>query len=57
MDARTTTNVLRAAGSTISDEEIIGYVVDGLDDSYRSFLTHLHFNPAKSFDELVSYLL
>lgn len=57
MDAKTTTNVLRAAGSTISDEEIIGYVVDGLDDSYRSFLTHLHFNPAKSFDELVSYLL
>lgn len=52
-----TIDTLRAAGSTISDEEIISYVVNGLDESYWSFLTHLNFNLAKSFDELVSHLL
>lgn len=57
VDVRTTIDALHAAGSTIGEEEIIGYVVDGLDDSYRSFLTHLNFNPTTSFDELVSHLL
>lgn len=57
MDIRTTVNVLRAVGSSIEEEEIIGYVVDGLDENYRSFLTHLHFNLATSFDELVGHLL
>lgn len=57
MDVRATVDALRAAGSSIEEEEIIDYVVDGLDESYRSFLTHLHFNPTTSFDELVSHLL
>lgn len=56
MEFRTTVDALRASGSNI-EEEIIRYVVDGLDENYRSFLTQLHFNPAKSFDELVSHLL
>lgn len=57
MDVQATTNALCAVGSFISDEEIIGYVVDGLDENYQSFLTHLHFNPENSFDELFSHLL
>lgn len=56
-DVRAITDAIRAAGSSIEEEEIIGFVVDGLDESYRSFLTHLHFSPATSFDELVSHLL
>lgn len=57
MEVRATTDAIRAAGSSIEEEEIIGFVADGLDESYRSFLTHLHFSPATSFDELVSHLL
>lgn len=50
-------DALHTTGSSIKEEEIIGYVVDGLDETCRSFLTHLHFNPTTSFNELVSHLL
>lgn len=57
MEVHTTLNAQLAVGLNINDEEVIGYDVDGLDDTYRSFLTHLQFNPATSFDELVCHLL
>lgn len=57
MDVRATVDALRAAGLSIEEEEIIGYVVDGLVESYHNFLTHLHFSPTSSFDEPVSHLL
>lgn len=57
MDVRATVDALRAARLSIEEDEIVSYVVDGLDESYHSFLTHLHFSPASSFDELVSHLL
>lgn len=40
VDVRATIDTLRVVGSSISDEEIIRYVVDGLDDTYRSLLAH-----------------
>lgn len=54
MEVRAIVDALRAAGSSIEEEKIIGYIVDGLDETYRSFLTHFHFNPPTSFDELVA---
>lgn len=56
MEVKTTTDALHAAGSTITNKGVVGYVVDGLDASYRSLLSYLHFHPAMSFDELHTHL-
>lgn len=41
----------------VVDEEIISVIIDGLDESYQRFHSHLHFNMTTSFDELVIHLL
>lgn len=57
MEVKATVDALCAAGSSIQDDEAIGYVVDGLDSSYRSFLTYLQFHPPASFGEIHNILL
>lgn len=52
MEEKATMNALCEASSFVTNEEVINYVVVGLDTSYRIFLTYQHFHPTSSFDEL-----
>lgn len=57
MDTKATMDTLQASGSSITDKELLSYMVDGLDSAYRSFLTYLHFHTTTSFDELHIHLM
>lgn len=48
---------LTAASSTMTDEELIEYVLDGLGHEYKDFITSLHLRPSLSFDEFYDLLV
>ncbi|CAL9011751.1 unnamed protein product [Prunus brigantina] len=48
---------LTAASSTMTDEELIEYVLDGLGHEYKEFTTSLHLRPSLSFDEFYDLLV
>jgi hypothetical protein len=43
---------LAAAGKPIEDDEMIGYVLNGLDSSYNDLVSSVNGNPNTTFDDL-----
>lgn len=50
LHAKSIADSLAAAGSPISDSELIDYIIDALGTEYKEFLTSLHLRPTNSFD-------
>ncbi|CAL2246924.1 unnamed protein product [Prunus armeniaca] len=57
MHAKSLFDSLNAASSTMMDEELIEYVLDGLGHKYKEFTTSLHLCPSLSFDEFYDLLV
>ncbi|KAI5341614.1 hypothetical protein L3X38_009489 [Prunus dulcis] len=57
MHAKSLYDSLFAAGTEMSDEELIEYILDGLGHEYKEFTTSLHLRPSLTFDEFYDLLL
>ncbi|CAB4273266.1 unnamed protein product [Prunus armeniaca] len=57
MHAKSLFDSLNAASSTMTDEELIEYVLDGLGHEYKGFSPSLHLRPSLSFDELYDLIV
>jgi hypothetical protein len=57
LHAKSLADSLTAAGSPISDTELIEFIIDGLGHEYKEFITSLHLRPAVSFDDFYDLLL
>lgn len=51
MHAKSLYDSLVAAGSQMTDEELIEYILDGLGHDYKEFTTSLHLRSSLSFDQ------
>jgi hypothetical protein len=47
---------LAAAGKPVEDDEMIGYVLNGLDSSYNELVSSVNGNPNTTFDDLFSLI-
>ncbi|XP_016647117.1 PREDICTED: uncharacterized protein LOC103322784 [Prunus mume] len=57
MHAKSLYDSLVAAGSQMTDEELIEYILDGLGHDYKEFTTSLHLRSSLSFDEFYDLLI
>ena len=57
LNAKSISDSLTAAGSSISDSDLVECVLDGLGHEYKEFVTSLHLRPSTSFDDLYDLLL
>jgi hypothetical protein len=57
LHAKSIADSLAAAGSPISDTELIESIIDGLGHEYKEFITALHLRPTVSFDDFYDLIL
>ncbi|KAF7120579.1 hypothetical protein RHSIM_Rhsim13G0196200 [Rhododendron simsii] len=57
LQAKSIADSLTAAGSPISDSELIDYIIDALGGEYKEFITSLHLRPTNTFDDFYDLLL
>jgi hypothetical protein len=57
LHAKSIADSLAAAGSPISDTELIESIIDGLGHEYKEFIIALHLRPTVSFDDFYDLIL
>lgn len=57
MHAKSLFDSLTAAGTTMSDEEFIEYILDGIRHEYKEFITSLHVRPKLAFDKFFNLVI
>ena len=55
--AKTLSNSLSATDVPLPDSDLIDYIMGGLGNEFKEFITSLHFHPQVTFDDLYDLLL